>query len=208
MATTFARRERLALCDDALAAGPDAPTLCEGWDVEDLVVHLLVRERRPWAAAGIFVKRLAPLTERAGAAYAGRPLGELVDRLRDPRPLPTALQLVERAMNTVEFFVHHEDIRRGRPGWSRRELAPEDERQLWRALRFLGRMAVRPAGVPVVVTDGATSLTLGRGERPVTVTGPVSELTLFLLGRRQVAGLSFDGPQEKVDRLQRATLGF
>ena len=37
---TFAHDERLALCDTALTAGPDASTLDEGWTVADLVAHL------------------------------------------------------------------------------------------------------------------------------------------------------------------------
>lgn len=45
--TSFARRERLALCDTALLVGPDAPTLCDPWDVKALLCHLLVRERKP-----------------------------------------------------------------------------------------------------------------------------------------------------------------
>ena len=39
----LSRSERAALCNSALEAGESAPTLCGGWDVKDLVVHLLVR---------------------------------------------------------------------------------------------------------------------------------------------------------------------
>ena len=35
------------------AAGPDRPTLCEGWRASDLLAHLLLRETRPDVAAGI-----------------------------------------------------------------------------------------------------------------------------------------------------------
>lgn len=205
---SFARRERNALCDDALALGPDAPTLCEGWTVRDLVVHLLVRERRPWAAPGILVKRLAPLTARAEAGYAGRSSDELVARLRDPRPTLAALGLVDTALNTVELFVHHEDVRRAQPSWEPRALPADDERALWRALRLLGRGLVRPAGVPVVVSDATTTATLRGGDAPVTVTGPVGELCLFLYGRSAHGELGFDGPPEKVAALRSASLGF
>ena len=37
----MSRTERAALCNSALEAGEDAPTLCEGWTVKDLVIHLL-----------------------------------------------------------------------------------------------------------------------------------------------------------------------
>ena len=205
---TFARSERLALCDDALASGPDAPTLCDGWTVKDLVIHLLVRERRPWATPGIFVKRLAPLLERAEAGYDAQPFGDLVERLRDPRPTPYALEPVERLVNTAELFVHHEDVRRARPSWEARPLSPDEERELWRAFRLLGRGLARRAGIPVVVTDGATRATLRSGPEPVVVTGPVGELVMFFFGRAAHGELSFEGPPEKVAALRSARLGF
>lgn len=205
---SFARSERTALCDDALASGPDAVTLCEGWTVKDLVVHLLVRERRPWVVPGLFVKRLAPLTARAEAGYARQSLEALVARLRDPRPTPYSLDAVDRAVNSIEFFVHHEDIRRARPSWDIRPLPPEGERDLWRALRVLGRGLVRPAGVPVVVTDGVSTATLRGGDEPVRVLGPVGELVMFLYGRSAHGGLDFDGPADRVARLKAAKLGF
>lgn len=44
LARPLARRERHQLCDLALQVGPDAPTLCDGWTVFDLIAHLVVRE--------------------------------------------------------------------------------------------------------------------------------------------------------------------
>lgn len=44
--STHAKRERLLLADLLEAAGPDAPTLCEGWNARDLAAHVVVRERR------------------------------------------------------------------------------------------------------------------------------------------------------------------
>lgn len=37
----------------SLVAGPDAPTLGAGWKTRDLAAHLVVRESRPDAAAGV-----------------------------------------------------------------------------------------------------------------------------------------------------------
>ena len=47
---TVAARERAALVRTLRDAGPEAPTLCEGWATKDLVAHMVVRERRPDAA--------------------------------------------------------------------------------------------------------------------------------------------------------------
>jgi len=203
---SFARSERIALADLALALGPETPTLCSGWTVRDLVVHLLVRERRPLAAPGILVPALSRLVDRASATLARQPFEELVTRLRTP-PLPVRGP-VERLMNTVEFFVHHEDLRRAQDSWTPRTLSPEDESQLWRPLSFIGRGLVRPAGVPVVVMSGARRAVLRGGDDPVVLSGPVSELVLFLFGRSAVSGLSFDGPTAKVEALRGASLGF
>ncbi|MGJ4074519.1 maleylpyruvate isomerase N-terminal domain-containing protein [Corynebacterium macclintockiae] len=48
--------EREALANLLQQSGPDAPTLCEGWSTRDLAVHLVIREYRPDAAAGLFFK--------------------------------------------------------------------------------------------------------------------------------------------------------
>ena len=205
---SFARSERLALCDTAVSLGPTAPTLCEGWEVKDLLVHLLVRERRPWAAPGIFLPPLAPVLRKAEAAYAARPLEALAARLRDPKGTPFAVGPIEKAVNTVEFFVHHEDLRRAQPGWEPRTLPADAARDLWRTLKLLGKGLVRSAGTPVVVGNGTDTATLRAGDEPVTVTGPVGELLLFCFGRHQVRGLSFDGPAERITQLENASLGF
>jgi len=189
---TFAQRERLALCDTALDVGPDAPTLCDGWRVSDLVRHLAVRER-PWL-------RLRPPADTSLESWVG-----LVRR--PPAPLALVSRL-DRALNTVEYFVHHEDIRREQPGWEVRTLDPAAERELWRSLTLLGRLLVRPAGVPVAIADGPARATLRGGDWPVTLDGPVSEITLYLFGRKKVRGLSFDGPANRVAAIKRARFGF
>ncbi|HEX6919337.1 MAG TPA: maleylpyruvate isomerase family mycothiol-dependent enzyme, partial [Actinomycetes bacterium] len=56
---SIARAERAALSDLLESLGPDAPTLCEGWDTRDLAAHLVVRERRMDAAPGIVLRPLA-----------------------------------------------------------------------------------------------------------------------------------------------------
>lgn len=203
--TSLAARERTALCDLALAVGPSAPTLCGRWQVRDLIAHLVLRERRTWLAGGILMPPLKGMTERATASLSATPFDELVERLREA---PAHVRAVEPVVNTLEFFVHHEDMRRAEPGWEPRALTVSDETALWRPLTVMGRGLVRPAGVPVTLKAGSRSAVLRRGQAPVVVNGAVSELALFLFGRQQIRDLDFDGPPEKISSLRNAQLGF
>jgi uncharacterized protein (TIGR03085 family) len=205
--TSFARRERLALCDTALHAGPDAPTLCDPWDVKALVCHLLVRERNPVAAVGIAVSPLAGLTEHAMGRLGRKDFGVLVERFRSPWAVPFAVPGVEQVWNTLEFFVHHEDIRRAEDGWAPRVLPEPDEQTLWSYLTVVGRGLARPIGVPLRIEWQAESATLRSGADPVVLRGTPSELALVLQGRARVADLAYDGPAEAVSRLRGADLG-
>ena len=116
---SFARRERAALCDLLLELGPDAPTLCEGWTAADLAAHLWLRESDPVAAPGIVVKQFAHVTaRRMDAAKRKLPYAELVDRVRrGPGHFSLfALPGLDESANAIEFFVHHEDLRRAQAG--------------------------------------------------------------------------------------------
>ena len=205
--SSFARRERLALCDTALREGPDAPTLCDPWDVKALVCHLLVRERNPAAAAGIAISPLAGLTEHAMERLGRTDFGVLVERVRSPWAVPFAIPGVEQVWNTLEFFVHHEDIRRAQPDWAPRSLAEADEQTLWSQLRVVGRGLARPSGVPVRLEWGSHTATLRGGDDPVVLRGLPSEMALVLQGRARVAVVEYDGPAGAVARLRGADLG-
>ncbi len=212
--TSLALDERTALCDTALDVGPDAPTLAGEWTVQDLLCHLLVRERNPVGALGIRVAPLAGLTERAMARLARRPLDVLVEDFRTrPRLSPLRVPGVDRVFNTLEFFVHHEDIRRAQPAWAPRALDDGARDALWDAISTQGKLMVRPAGVPVTVrrtdtgTDTGATAVLRGGDDPVVVAGPPAEVVLFLFGRAQHQDLDFAGPADAVRRLRDASLG-
>lgn len=209
-APPLARRERHDLCDLALVLGEDAPTLCGDWSTKDLVVHLLVRETSPLGSAGLVIGPLAVLTERAMARVGKRDFTVLVEKLRDPGLTPYAVKPVEVLANTLEYFVHHEDLRRAQPDWQARELDQADEDVIWRAVRLGGRTLARSVTVPfrVARSDGAGSAAIRRGKAPVTITGRPSELALFLFGRTQVRDLVFSGPEESIAAIRGADLGI
>ncbi|NJQ02446.1 TIGR03085 family metal-binding protein [Streptomyces zingiberis] len=208
--STHAKRERLLLADLLETSGPEAPTLCEGWTTRDLAVHLVVRERRPDAAAGMFVKPLASRHDRVSKEFTAKPYEELLQLIRTgpPRVSPFALKQVDEAANTVEFYVHAEDVRRATPDWTPRELDPVFADALWsrieRMARVLGRKA--PVGVVLRRPDGRTAVAR-KGLPVVTVTGEPGELILFLYGRQDKARVETDGDQDAVAKLRAASLG-
>ena len=209
--TPLVRRERHALCDTALALGPDVPTLCGDWTARDLVAHLLVRENSMIGAAGITFSPLAGLTERAMARAARAPFPDMVTKLYDPGLTPYRLPGVERLTNLLEYFVHHEDLRRAQPGWEPRELPAADEDELWKLLPGSAKLATRKVGLPIVVRRSdrpGREATVRKGDDPVVVTGRPSELVLFFFGRDQLDGVTFDGPPAATTRLQEAERGF
>lgn len=186
---SLASRERAELCDLFDEKGPDVPTLCAGWATRDLAAHLLVRERRPWAAVGVVVTPLAGMTDAAMRGYARRPWAELVDLVRHGPPLwsPYGLPRMDDLLNGLEYFVHHEDVRRGSPGWAPR---PPDQRRdaaLWNGLVRSSRLMFRhvPVGVVLRRPDGVQHVAK-TGARSVTVTGEPAELVLYAFGRDAV----------------------
>lgn len=202
---SLARRERQALCDLALTLDSEAPTLCGEWDLTMLLAHLIVRERRPLSATGIMVPQLAWVTERAMAKEAAKGVPAMVRTLCRPPLTPYSLPVVERFTQTLEYFVHHEDIRRAQPAWEPRVLPAEDVEELWTLVSRSGAYLGRGLDVPVRLARAdrpGTSAAFSKGPDPVVVTGPVGELVLWAFGRTAVQDVTFDGPPEGVARLE------
>ncbi|MFE6198628.1 TIGR03085 family metal-binding protein [Streptomyces sp. NPDC057838] len=203
--STHAKRERLLLADLLETAGPDAPTLCEGWTTRDLAAHVVVRERRPDAAGGILIKQLAPRLDRVMAEYADKPYEELIQLIRTgpPRFSPFSLKPVDEASNIVEFYVHTEDVRRAQPDWSPRELDPVFQDALWSRLERTARLMGRglPTGLVLRRPDGRTAVA-HRGTPVVTVTGEPSELVLFSYGRQNAAKVDVQGDENAIATLR------
>ncbi|MFE2517276.1 TIGR03085 family metal-binding protein [Streptomyces mirabilis] len=202
--STHAKRERLLLADLLEAEGPDAPTLCEGWNTRDLAAHVVVRERRADAAGGLLLKQLAPRLERVQAEFAEKPYEELIQLIRTgpPRFSPFALKQIDEMSNTVEFYVHTEDVRRAQPDWTPRPLDPVFQDALWSRLERTARLAGRgaPTGLVLRRPDGQTAVA-HRGTPVVTVTGEPSELLMFALGRQKTADVELEGDKDAIAKL-------
>jgi uncharacterized protein (TIGR03085 family) len=202
----LAHSERIELCDLLAEVGPDAPTLCEGWQTKDLAAHLYVRERRPIAAPGLVLGGpFSSLTARE-METALRRLGYegLISRVRTGPPL--VVSLVDATINLVEMFVHHEDVRRAVPGFEPRQ-RPDLDDALWSRIGRLTLGAARRlqgTGLELERSDDGRRTVARSGGPVVVLSGTPQELSLYLTGRRSVAKVTLSGPSE-ARRLVEAT---
>lgn len=211
--SSYAQTERAALCTLLERVGPDHPTLCTGWTSCDLAAHLVLRERRPDAAPGILIKAMRGRAKSVQAQLKERhSFAELIGLLRDgpPRWSVYALPGVEGAANTVEFFVHHEDVRRAASDWQPRDLDPGLQDALWSRLRRSGRLFFRRTdlGVQLHRDDTGATVQVRDGEPVVLLSGPPAELLLYAFNRREAARVRVVGDDAAVQRLAATRLGL
>jgi len=186
-------REREELCDLLIELGPDAPTLCEGWDTIDLAAHLVLREH------------FARGTDERMATEKAKGLPMLIDRLRGgPPPVPWRIPGLRTFMNGLEYFIHHEDVRRAN-GLGRRTDRPDLDALAWRMSGFLGRRAarqIRPYGLELRPPSGDPRRFGPPGG--AVLQGEPTELLLYLSGRRDAAEVQLTGDADAVAALRGA----
>jgi len=207
-----AKDERIALCDLFVEVGPGAPTLCGDWTTRDLAAHLVMRERRPDGAIGIVVPKAAGYADKVQTGIAARDWVELVERVRGGPPVwsPTKIAKVDKLINTVEFFVHHEDVRRGVDGWEPRDLDGDLAVALYGSLSKFGKRFVRSAPVGIVFepTDGKPPIVAKEAEPSVTVRGDIGELILFAFGRQAHCNVELFGDDASIEAVTTASFGM
>jgi uncharacterized protein (TIGR03085 family) len=214
---TYARDERLAIAALLEDVGPAQPTLCDGWRTLDLAAHLVLREHRPDYGLGVLGGPLAGHTRRIQRGFAGRtPFPRLIELIRTgpPRLSLFAIPGADAQANSVEFFVHHEDVRRAQPGWEPRRLDEGMSELLWRRLRGARLMLRRaPVGVEFAREDhtgqdgqgaGPVRITAKARAPMVTVTGTPAELTMWAFGRTTAARVRLEGSDPDVAALTAA----
>ncbi len=199
---------REALADVLVSVGPDAETLCEGWKSRHLAAHLLIRERSILSAGIILPLMRGPMENRLEKmAEAARDLPvylELVDEFRagPGRFSPFRIPRVNRTANTLEYFVHTEDVRRARSRWAPRQLDQDYVAALWHDLTQRAKFmySKSPVGV-ILVTKGGDRYVAKKGDDSVAVTGHVGELIMYSHGRQDHALVTFEGSPESVRTL-------
>jgi len=201
-------RERLQLIDLLKGLSDEewsAASLDEGWTVEDVAAHIVVREHHLWdlGRALLFKGKIGPdqndLLRREKAR--GRPA--LLAAMRTMPPLVFRLPGPMALGNVGEAYIHHEDIRRG--ALDRPRLAPADlEPALWAALSLFSGRSLRK--IPVKGTVALVwpdrercVVSVGGGKHPgdgsadAVLSGGPGELLLWLSGRKTAAHVQLDG---------------
>lgn len=224
MRKNYARDERLSLAALMFDVGPDAPTLCEGWTVRDLAVHLVIRDRRPFALPGNASPQLAerfPSLDRYKTSveteFTEMPFEQLVGLMAEGAPIwsPAKLSSVDRLMNTAEFLVHHEDVRRAADDWQPRSLSWDMQMSVWPLLKMLALPQALSIGKHLIFdAPGFAGTTAGPKTKGIMkITGKPLEILLWAYGRKDHAIVEveeFDPPEgtdpEAADDVRTGTL--
>lgn len=205
---------RDCLADVLLAAGPDAPTLCEGWRAADLAVHLWVRESRvDLTALQLAGRVIAPLQEKTAQAKADlltaarTPEGfeAMVGRFRAGPPTisPFSIPRVGRAANLMEFFIHLLDVTKAGPIDATPALTDDYAAAVWSQLTGPGALLYfrsSPVGVIVRRPDGVRKAVKRSANGSVIVSGSLPDLVLMASGRP--ADVRIDGDPSDIGRFK------
>jgi uncharacterized protein (TIGR03085 family) len=108
-------------------------------------------------------------------------------------------------MNTVEFFIHIEDVRRAQDDWEPRAISPELADALW-ARVGPGGMAKKIPATIVITSPGRAEKVRGTGPL-LTVAGEPGELTMFGAGRQRATRVEISGDPSLAAQLRAASLG-
>lgn len=212
---TLSRRERGAMVETLRVVGPDAPTLCEGWTTRDLAAHLVVREGRPDAAAGVLVPALAPRLEELRVRETERPWDELLDRIDGGAPWYSPFRYADQVANAAEFLVHHEDVLRAAGSWSEREFDTQDLDRIWSLATTVARTSLRrvrarvelrtPAGIRL---SKGKAVSTGAALAPVvSVCAAPVEMLLWAFGRDAVR-VDISGEQNGIEAVESVSRGI
>ena len=211
---TLARRERTALVETMRAAGPDAPTLCEGWTTRDLAAHLVVREGRPDVAAGVVVPALAARLEELRLRETERRCDELLEKIAAGAPWYSPLRYADSIANTAEYLVHHEDVLRAGGTWELRRFGAEDLERIWALATTVARASLRKVRArvdlrtpPDMRLTKAGAVSTGAALAPlVSITAEPTELLLWAFGRQETL-VDISGAQSGIDALEAVSRG-
>jgi uncharacterized protein (TIGR03085 family) len=169
---------------------------------------LYVREAKPLASPGIVLPQFAAATQRAmDTAKADLGYPGLIKALRGGPPYP--FRLFDGQVNSLEYFVHHEDVRRADGDFEPR-LDPAIDHLLWPRIKLGARLMARKfrAGGLELTAPGFGSVAARAGDPKIKVSGGPQELMLLLFGRQKAAVVELDGPEDLSSALYTTSFGL
>ena len=181
----------------ARVAGPEAPTLCEGWTVRHLVGHLLTLRSDPLSWPGVALPRFAALTKRRMAAATASGFGAALERLATRSPfMPLVFETPRSAWghHLGEYVAHTEDVVRAN------DLPPtvldaEASDALWSRALVAARQLHRHRGAGLVLerSDTGTIARVLPGNCTDHVVGTPLELLVWAHRGAAVADVTVHG---------------
>jgi uncharacterized protein (TIGR03085 family) len=206
--TSHALDERRDLIDLLTEVGPDAPTLCTGWDTRLLLTHLILRERSLLtAAARLRLPTAVRALDNAMVSYAEtHEYEQMLTTFASRAPLYSvfAVPALYESFNLLEYAVHLEDVRRATEAVvSARTIPMDRQRAIFSRLKGFAKLTMRSAPGPVELRWGTVdSIRVGKGNSPISITGDPIELTLFAFGRQPVAQVEYSGDADSIAKLR------
>lgn len=150
-------------------------------------------------------------TARVSAGFVSLPWLRQIELLRAGPPAwnPMGWGRLDELTNGAEFFIHHEDVRRGTTDWQPRDLDPVTRDAVEALLRGPGAgFTLRQAKVGVMaVLDGGVMVPLRTGSPVARVYGPPAEVLLWASGR-SAARVRLEGDDAALAALSAAGLGL
>jgi len=206
----FHHLDRDHLVDALEDAGPDAPTLCEGWRTRHLAAHVVLRESSPLESASMGLPFLRGRAEHDLEALAERSAdaegwADLLARLAaGPRGVSPVAWGGDKA-NLAELVIHTEDVRRGAGPAPLLDRSPEHLDAIFDQLRLAARLYYRrvDAGIVLVVPGGRRARVKAprHGAGTLVLRGSVVDLFLHASGRGRAADVEITGTPADVDAL-------
>ncbi len=188
-----------------------AATLCDGWDIEDLIAHVIVRDRGSFLARlGIVVPALHDAHTAAIRKQKATSHQELIGLIEHIPWWGTKLRY-----NLIEFFVHNEDILRAKLD-RKRQISDDLYAGLASFIPGMSRLALRKLDreLRVTLVDSMTGdvhvVRRGSGEDPheLTLTAEAPEFVLLFMNRGRVADVQVDGDRKALQMYKHAQIGL
>ncbi|XSG73025.1 maleylpyruvate isomerase family mycothiol-dependent enzyme [Herpetosiphon llansteffanensis] len=215
------RADAVALLESLTEDQWQTSTLCEGWNVTDLLAHMVARESQPIrfilaestkGKLGVHPDELMRQARKQGRF-------KLLQEFRNGPPLAFRLPGIALA-NFIEQWVHNEDLRRA--GLNKPRISsPAVQNLIWKMLHINARMMLRSFKTPGIISlvrpdgralafqvGGAFPRQANPAEATVKVIGEPGEMLLYLFGRKTAAHVTIEGDQRLAQALRNTTMGL